>query len=478
MTKTLKVITYAAGAIIGLFVIGALALSLFLDSNAYKPRIEAAASDALGMDVSIGGGLGIGFFPGLQLTLDDLHVRNRGTELFTAAKARIGIDFLALFDKSVRIRKVVLEQPRFTIERGRDGRFNYERTAAVRGPLPGLSLAKISLSDGTFRYLDPQSGKGFEAAGCSLDANRLQLAERDRPGIMKYLSLSAEIVCATVRTREYAASDLKFTVAGQHGIFDLNPLTMRAYDGQGSGNLRADFTGAVPRYHLSYTLAQFHIDAFLKPRSPKNSLQGAADLTANLSMEGKTVKEMKRTLQGQVSLHGKNLIFNGRDLDQAFDRFESSQTFNLVDLGAFFFAGPVGLVVTKGYSFASILQGSKGRSEIRTLVSDWKIERGVALSRDVAIATAKNRVALQGGLDFVNARFDDVTVALIDDKGCIRAQQTIHGAFNHPVVENPSTLKALGGPVVTLLKRIGSLFPGGACEVFYAGSVVAPKQNR
>ncbi|WP_082708490.1 AsmA-like C-terminal region-containing protein [Thiobacillus denitrificans] len=243
----------------------------------------------------------------------------------------------------------------------------------------------------------------------------------------------------------------------------------------GFGNLRADFTGAVPRYHVSYALSRFHVDAFLKPLSPQNATEGSVDLTANLSMQGETVRKMKQSMEGQVSLRGKNLILNGRNLDQEFDRFESSQTFNLVDVGAFFFAGPVGLAVTKGYSFASILQGSAGRSEIRTLVSDWKVERGVALSQDVAIATNKNRVALQGGLDFVNERFDDVTVVLIDDKGCIRAQQTIHGAFKNPVVENPSTLKSLTGPVVKLLKQVGSLFPGGECDVFYAGSVVPPK---
>ena len=475
MSKTLKAITYTAGAFIGLIVLAAIALSLFLDINAYKPRLEAAASAVTGMEVSVNGHLGISFFPGLRVTLEDVHIRNRGAELVTARKARIGVDFLALLKQDVRIRSVVLEQPILSIERDRDGRFNYEKPDAVRGPLPGLSLTKMSFSDGTFRYLDRQSGKGFEAAGCSLDADRLQLAERDRPGIMKNLSLSAEIVCGSVRTKEHAASDLKFTVAGKRGVFDITPLTMRAYDGQGSGNLRADFTGAVPRYHLSYPLAQLHVDAFLKPLSPKNAPEGSADLTANLSMQGKTVKDMRQTLQGQVSLAGENLILNGRDLDQEFARFESSQTFNLVDVGAFFFAGPVGLVVTKGYNFANILQGSEGRSEIRTLVSDWKVERGVALSRDVAIATTKNRVALQGGLDFVNERFDDVTVALIDDKGCIRAQQTIHGAFNNPVVENPSTLKALTGPVVKLLKQVGSLFPGGECEVFYAGSVVPPK---
>lgn len=475
MSKSLKAITYVIGAIIGLLVLAAIALPLFLDINAYKPRLEAAAAAVTGMEVTVNGRLGVGFFPGVLVTLEDVHIRNRGTELVTASKARIGVDFLALLNRDVRIRKVELEHPRINIERGRDGRFNYERTDAVRGPLPGLNLAKMSFSDGTFRYIDRQSGKGFEATGCSLDTNRLQLAERDRPGIMKHLSLSAEIVCGSVRTKEHAASDLKMTVAGKRGVFDITPLTMRAYSGKGSGNLRADFTGAIPRYHLSYTLSQFHLDAFLKPMSPKNAPEGSADITANLSMQGKTVHKLKQTLQGQVSLRGRNLILKGRDLDQAFARFESSQTFNLVDMGAFFFAGPVGLAVTKGYDFAGVLQGSEGRSVIRTLVSDWTVERGVARSRDVAIATNKNRVALQGRLDFVNERFDGVTVALIDDKGCIRAQQTLHGAFKKPVVENPSTLKALTGPVVRLLKQVEGLFPGGACDVFYAGSVAPPE---
>ena len=199
------------------------------------------------------------------------------------------------------------------------------------------------------------------------------------------------------------------------------------------------------------------------------------DFTANLTMRGETMHKIRQTMEGRISLRGSHLILNGRDLDQAFDRYESSQAFNLVDVGAFFFAGPAGLAVTKGYNFASILQGSEGRSEIRTLVSDWKVERGIALSQDVAMATKAHRVALQGRLDFVNERFDGVTVALIDNKGCIKAQQTIHGAFNKPVVESPSTLKALTGPVVRLLEKVGRLFPGGACEVFYAGSVAPPK---
>lgn len=475
MSKSLKAITLTIGALIGVLVLAAISLFLFLDINAFKPRLEAAASDIMGMEVRVGGRLGIGYFPGLLVTVEDVRIRNRGTDVATAKEARIGVDFLPLLHKEVRINRIALEHPSVSIEKGRDGKFNFEKSEEVRRPSPRLDLAKVSFSDGTLRYADKRTGWGFDAGDCSLDVSRLQLSGRERPGVMKNLSLAAELVCGRLRTKDYAASDLKVSVAGQRGVFDLKPLTMRVYAGQGSGSIRADFTGAAPLYNVRYSLSQFRIEEFLKHLSPQRSAEGSMDFSANLTMRGETVNKLRQTTAGQISLRGKNLILNGRDLDQAFARFESSQTFNLVDVGAFFFAGPVGLAVTKGYNFASILQGSGGRSEIRTLVSDWKVERGVALSRDVAMATNENRVALQGGLDFVNERFDDVTVALIDTKGCIKAQQKIHGAFKNPVVEKPSTLKSLTGPLVRLLEKVGRLFPGGECEVFYAGSVASPK---
>jgi hypothetical protein len=97
----------------------------------------------------------------------------------------------------------------------------------------------------------------------------------------------------------------------------------------------------------------------------------------------------------------------------------------------------------------------------------------VAQAKDVAMATKENRIALQGGLDFVNGRFEDVTVALIDEQGCPRVQQKIRGSFSKPQVEKPSVLTSLAGPARKLLRQARSLL-GGHCDVFYAGSVAPP----
>jgi len=166
---------------------------------------------------------------------------------------------------------------------------------------------------------------------------------------------------------------------------------------------------------------------------------------------------------------------HGIDLDRTLSRLESSQNFNPVDLGAFFFAGPFGPMLTKGYNFASVFQGTGGSSRVRKLVSDWKVERGVAKAKDVAMATNENRIALKGNLDFANERFDDVTVALIDGKGCAKVRQKIRGPFRKPEVEKASVLQTVAGPVLSLFKQAKKLLPEGQCEVFYAGSVAPPK---
>ena len=178
-----------------------------------------------------------------------------------------------------------------------------------------------------------------------------------------------------------------------------------------------------------------------------------------------------------MSLSGMSLILVGADLDKEIWNYKSSQNFNLIDMCAFLFAGPMGLAASKGYELARLGQQNGGSTQIRTMVSKWKVEKGVAYAKDVAMATRENRLALQGGLDFVNDEYDDAIVALIDSSGCAKVRQKIRGPFSKPVVEKLGVLASLAGPLRELLSKARALFPGTRerCEVFYSGSVAPPK---
>lgn len=475
MSKPLKMTLFIAGGCVVLLIFVAVALLLFLDVDSYKPQLETAASERLGMETRISGDLGIRLFPRLQITLEEVRLANQGADVVTIKEARLGIGLLPLLAKQIDVRTLTLVQPTIFIERDHAGKFNFERPTTVGGTLPGLDYSRIYLTEGTFQFADQQSGESLEALDCSLTAGQLQLPDGKSADFLQTLSFTAGVVCGEIRSNDLTATDVKFSANGNHGVIDLDPVTMQFFGARGSGSIQADFSGAVPRFTVRYALPQFRIEEFFKTLSPQKFAEGSMEFTANLTMQGRTWNEIKPSVAGKILLQGKNLKIHGRDLDQEFDRFESSQNFNLVDVGAIFIAGPFGLLVTKGYTFASILQGPGGESEIRQIRSDWQVNHGTAKAQDVALATGQHRVALQGELDFVNKMFKDVTVALIDAEGCTKVRQTIRGSFQQPVVEQPSVLKALTGPVRKLIMLGRDLFPGGECETFYAGSVAAPQ---
>jgi len=479
MTKTSKFALYGAVGLLGLLALAAIALPALLDAEAYKSRLEAAASAASGLEVRIGGHMGLRFFPGLQVTLEDVHVSNGGAELALAKQARLDIALVSLLTKAVRVEAIALQQPRFTIERDRNGRYNYERATAQaqsEADLPSLEWPSVTLSHGSLVYTDKLAGERLEAGDCQVDMRGVQLAAGPPAGLLKRLSLTAQLACTKVLREGFVASDLKLSADVKNGRFDLKPLTANVHGARGSGNLLADYSGAMPVYHLQVSLPQFPVEEFMPAQAQHKLASGRMDLNATLSMRGKTRQEMRQSASGTISVRGKNLTLSGADLDGQFSRFESSQNFNIVDVGAFFFAGPMGVAVTKGFNFASLLQGAPGsQSEVRTLVSDWKVERGVARAQDVAMATKENRIALQGEINLANDQFEDVVIALVDENGCAKLRQRISGSFQNPVVEKPNPLQTLAGPALSLLKKGGKLLTGGKCDVFYAGSVAAPK---
>jgi AsmA protein len=475
MSKSFKIIFLVASGSLALLIFIVIALVVFVDANAYKPRLEATASAALGMEVRIDGRLGFGFSPGLLLTLRDLHILNRGADIVTAKEARIRIDLLSLLREEVQARYIALKQPRISIERDSDGTFNFEKPDSAGADSHSLDLAKLSLSNASFVYADKQSGEGIEVGDCSLVLFHLHLSSGQSLDIMKDISFTAALACGEIRAKRFAATDLKVAAEGRNGVFDFKPITMGVFGTQGSGNIRADFSGGTPVYHVRCSLPDFQIKEAFKTLSPQQVTEGSMDFSATLSMRGKTVHGIKQTLGGQISLQGESLTLIGTDLDKAFSRFESSQNFNLVDLAAFFYAGPFGLVVTKGYNFASIFQEAEGSSSIRRLVSKWNVKHGQARAQDVAMVTNENRIALKGRLNFVNETFDDVIVALIDARGCATVQQKMHGTFHKPVVDKPNILQSLSGPAIKLLKKGKNVLTGTECDVFYTGSVAPPK---
>ena len=453
------------------------AMMALLDPSAHKAKIEEAASRALGMEVTVNGPMALRWRPTAYLVLRDVRARKAGADIVAAKEAVVGLRLGSLLGGRPQLRSVALHDGTLAIVRDANGRFNFQKDPVPGQARPARDLPDVSFSQATITYSDPRFERRIEARGCQGRIGQLHTAGGERR-LLAGLSFDGEAACAEVRSGDMALAEVGMATRAKDGVFDFHQIRTRLFDVQGSGRARADFTGAAAAYQVEYTLPQFPVEQLLKALALKPVATGRMDLTAKLAMHGRTAKELEKTVTGTVSLRGQGLMYHGGNLDERVERFESSQNFNLFDVGAMMLAGPAGLLVTKGYEFVTVAQGTPGKSEIRTLVSDWVVERGVARARDVAMATPANRVAIKGGIDFVNDRFQGMTIAVVDAKGCAKVQQQVKGTLHKPEVEKLNAIEALTAPAVQLLKKGAELIGGESCEVFYAGTVPAPSSPK
>jgi len=461
-------------AVVGLVALMAVVLVVVLDPSAYKARLEAAASRALGLEVRVGGPLQLAWFVGARVTLQDVHVRNRNRDVAVASQVQIGVAFVPLLAGRIQVTHVAVDHARLTLQRDRSGLLNVESEQASTQALPALDLPSVTVTDASFAYVDAQSATSGEFAHCQMDMQALRAPAAIPREIVRQMSFTARVACSAVQAGGAQWSDLTFAVDAQRGVLEVQPLVVRAYEATGHAHLHLDLSGAVPRMDMQVTLPQLSVAPFFKALAFKQQATGRVDLSATLAMQGLSAAALRQSATGRISLRGTDITVYGSDLDATVARFESSQAFDLLDVSAFFVAGPLGLVVTRGYDLARVERPTGGKSDIRILVSDWAVARGIARAQDVALATPTNRIALKGALDLVHEQFEDVTVAVVDARGCVTAQQTLHGSLRQPQVDPASALGSFAAPALGLLRKGGQILRGGACDVFYAGTVAAP----
>ena len=447
---------------------------LTFNINAYKPRIETIASEAIGMNVSINGKLKLILFPHTGISLEDIMIRNQGIDLASAKKTELEIRLLPLLRRVVLIKRVRLITPMFFITKDRRGRFNFETPEKPSGKefMKPFEVGEILIKGGKFLYLDEKSGGKIEANKCNLTSRNFSAGGGE---LLHTLSFEGDLSCGEVKAKGLRTSDVRTVMRVRDGKFEANPVTMKIFGGDGKGSIKGVMTGESPAYSLDFTITRFHFEEVLETFKKKESIRGFMDLKYRLTMKGKDSREMTKTLQGEISLQGQNLFLEGTDIDRLLGKYEKSQRVNLIDMGALFIGGPLGTLMTKGYDFGSVYKESPGgKSNIRKLVSDWKVKNGITETEDVAFITSKNRVALKGSLDFVHDRFEDVTIAVLNAEGCATYSQRIHGSFKKPRIDKPSVLRSLIGPVISLAKKPVEMLKLERCEVFYSGSLKQP----
>ena len=453
-----------------------IALLLF-DINSFKSKIETTASGITGLDVRINGKMHLSFFP-FGLSAQDMHFANKGGEILSLEHIKLGTELMPLLKKQLKVTSCELVKPAVTIMKDADGKYNFESTEkkSKKGwSGTAFSLNEFKVSKGALVYIDKTTGEKTELNEINLATKDLSIV--DAPGdIIKNVSFTGNMDCNELRNKNLRIDTIRGGIKAEKGVFTLKPLTMDIFGAKGEGDVVADKTEAGSEYKINLNVLKLDFEKLQESFAIEKLIGGKGDLVASLTVKEKGRHSPIKGMDGTLSLRGDNLITYTVDIDKALSSYEASQTFNLVDVGAFFIAGPLGSAALKGYRYGDVYyQTQGGRGTIKQFVSQWKIKDGVAEATDCALATHHYRVALRGKLNLVNERYDNVIVALLDDKGCAQLKQSITGSFGTPKVGVVSAVESLADPILHLYGKAKRFVQGGKCEVFYNGAVEQPR---
>jgi uncharacterized protein involved in outer membrane biogenesis len=466
-----------AGGVVPLILIAAIGATLLFDINSYKSQIETAVSEAAGLDVTINGGMRHSFFP-FGISAKNVHVTNKGDEILSLVSLKLGVKLMPLLKKRLEVTDCVLVKPAITIVKDAGGKFNFESSEkkSTKGqPGTAFNLNELKLSKGAIVYLNKKIGVRAELKEISLAVKDISLADTSK-NIMKNISFAGSFDCKEALYNNLRIENFKAPVKVDKGVFSFKPLTMDLFGGKGEGDVRIDESGSDSVYGTNVKISKLDFEKLEEYFGTKKVISGKGDFSASLTVNEGGHRSLISSLDGTFALQADNLVTYTMDLDKVFSKYETSQQFDLFDVGAFFIVGPLGPIALRGYRYGDVYyhtQGGKGA--ITRFVSHWKIKNGEAEAVDCALATRHNRVALKGKLNLMNERFDNVTIAILDEKGCARFKQSVSGTFANPSVGAVSAVESFAGPVFDLYRKAKRIVQAGKCEVFYNGSVQQPR---
>jgi AsmA protein len=171
-----------------------------------------------------------------------------------------------------------------------------------------VNLDKINVD----RYLPPSSPKG----AAKEEKGKAGPAASKKTD---YAPFRKMVVNGTVKVGMLTAmgakvEDVNLKVAGKNGIFHVDPLTAKLYQGGVSAKSALDVLQDVPKTTVDFQTKGVQAGPLLRDVLKKDFLEGTANADASLQTEGDDPEVIKRTLNGKGQLLFTDGAIKGIDL--------------------------------------------------------------------------------------------------------------------------------------------------------------------
>lgn len=449
----------ASLAIVVLVIAGVLLYRLDLD--AIRQGLERSLSASFGVQVRLQGPVALQLLPP-GASFSDVAIRDGNREVLTAKRVGVGIALLPLFRKEVRLSSLTFNAPALHLWRNPDGTWPPWLRRKRAG---AYEIARVSVRGGTVRYSDAVYATETTLDGVEGSVSELRRDEQGR------FSFAGDFRLRRLGFGRVELRDLKGKVAGTEDLYRISPLRFGLFGNETGATIEVNRRTMPPSWRAEFVARKLSLAELSQSLVGKPLYEGVVEARANLA--GDVSGRIVNTMDGMVRVSGTNLIQHGINVDRLIEEFRKSRDINPVDIAVVTFAGPMGALVTKGVQVAHMIRTTQreDRQEIVELAFDWSLQDGVARTEDVAIRTGKNRLALKGAVDLANARYDGMTLALLNKDGCAELTEKITGPLTEPAVEKVSMLGTLAESLTGVIRKGWAIIDFRDCRPFYEGRV-------
>lgn len=229
-------------AIVGLVLVlvaAVLVVPSLIDWNGYKPEIQAAARDATGRELTIGGDLSLSILPSPTLSVADVRLANleggSTPDMASLESLDVAVALFPLLSGEIRVTSVTLVKPVITLETLPDGRVNWafegaetaeagagDPAAGDDGGAPALAIDEAVIEDGRLVYRDATSGAEHTLSDVNLEisAGGLQ-GPFEIDGDVGYQGIPLALAGSMGALDAGRATPVKLTATGQEGAIEV-----------------------------------------------------------------------------------------------------------------------------------------------------------------------------------------------------------------------------------------------------------------
>ncbi len=234
---------------------------------------------------------------------------------------------------------------------------------------------------------------------------------------LRKLILDGKIHMGALKVHGVKIQDLYLNISSKRGLFRLDPLTLKLYQGNVSSKGTFDVRKNTPKTNIAVQAKGIQVNPLLKDLMDKDFLEGTAQATLNITLAGDEGEMIKRTLNGKGDFLFKDGAIKGIDL--------------------------AGMVRNTAAAFGLAEKGKKKpRTDFSALHAPFTITKGLVDTKKTTMVSPLIRVLAKGKANLVketmNFRIEPKFVATLKGQGAteqlggITIPVLITGSFSSP----------------------------------------------